>query len=84
MAGLVSPAGLVEMLKTLMRARGRRALFLGMFTVLVSVIAADSPVAGKTNLFFTDSHILVGQLSMNALFLSDDLHIYEHPLAQDA
>ncbi|XP_077938160.1 UPF0606 protein KIAA1549-like isoform X3 [Gasterosteus aculeatus] len=45
MAGLVSPAGLVEMLKTLMRARGRRALFLGMFTVLVSVIAADSPVA---------------------------------------
>ncbi|XP_040024452.2 UPF0606 protein KIAA1549-like isoform X2 [Gasterosteus aculeatus] len=45
MAGLVSPAGLVEMLKTLMRARGRRALFLGMFTVLVSVIAADSHVA---------------------------------------
>ncbi|KAM8892780.1 UPF0606 protein KIAA1549-like isoform 3-T4 [Spinachia spinachia] len=53
MAGLVSPAGLMEMLKTLVRARGRRALFLGMFTLLVSVIAADSPVADESLLAST-------------------------------
>lgn len=54
MAGLVSSVGLVVMLKALMRARGLRALFLGM-TVLVTVIAADSPVAGKRTPF-ADSH----------------------------
>ena len=50
MAGLVSSVGLVVMLKALMHARGQRAVFLGM-TVLVTVIAADSPVAGKRTPF---------------------------------
>lgn len=46
MAGLVSAVGLVVMLGALMHAHGQRAVCLGM-TVLVAVIAADSPVAGK-------------------------------------
>ncbi|XP_032380306.1 UPF0606 protein KIAA1549 isoform X7 [Etheostoma spectabile] len=47
MAGLVSSVGLLVMLKALMHARGQRAVFLGM-TVLVTVIAADSPVADES------------------------------------
>ncbi|XP_028441988.1 UPF0606 protein KIAA1549 isoform X2 [Perca flavescens] len=47
MASLVSSVGLVVMLKALMHARGQRAVFLGM-TVLVTVIAADSPVADES------------------------------------
>ncbi|XP_044212756.1 UPF0606 protein KIAA1549 isoform X1 [Thunnus albacares] len=43
MEGLVSSVGLVVMLKALMHAHGQRAVFLGM-TVLVIMIAADSPV----------------------------------------
>lgn len=50
MAGLVSSVGLVLMLKALMHAHGQHAVFLGM-TVLVTVIAADSPVAGKRTPF---------------------------------
>lgn len=57
MAGLVSSVGLVVMLKALMCAHGLRALFLGM-TVLVTVIAADSPVAGKRTPF-ADSHNMI-------------------------
>ncbi|XP_042352545.1 UPF0606 protein KIAA1549 [Plectropomus leopardus] len=49
MAGLVSSVGLVVMLKALMHARGQRAVLLGM-TVLVTVIAADSPVADESKL----------------------------------
>lgn len=59
MAGLVSSVGLVVMLKALMRTRGQRALFLGM-TVLVTVMAADSPVAGKRTPF-ADSHSMIHQ-----------------------
>ncbi|XP_070827571.1 UPF0606 protein KIAA1549 isoform X1 [Chaetodon trifascialis] len=47
MAGLVSSVGLVVMLRALVRAHGQRAVFLGM-TVLVTVIAADSPVADES------------------------------------
>ncbi|XP_044049699.1 UPF0606 protein KIAA1549 isoform X3 [Siniperca chuatsi] len=47
MAGLVSSVGLVVMLKALMHAHCQRAVFLGM-TVLVTVIAADSPVADES------------------------------------
>ncbi|XP_049430723.1 UPF0606 protein KIAA1549 isoform X1 [Epinephelus fuscoguttatus] len=47
MAGLVSSVGLVVMFKALMQAHGLRAVFLGM-TVLVTVIAADSPVADES------------------------------------
>ncbi|XP_029289458.1 UPF0606 protein KIAA1549 isoform X2 [Cottoperca gobio] len=47
MAGLVSSVGLVVMLKALKHAHGQRALILGM-TVLVTVIAADSPVAEES------------------------------------
>lgn len=50
MTALVSSTGLVVMLKALMHARGQCAVFLGI-TVLVTVIAADSPVAGKTTPF---------------------------------
>ncbi|XP_029951377.1 UPF0606 protein KIAA1549-like isoform X2 [Salarias fasciatus] len=46
MAGLVSFVGLVAMLKTLTRAGCQRAAFLGI-TVLVTVIASDSPVADE-------------------------------------
>ncbi|XP_031718550.1 UPF0606 protein KIAA1549-like isoform X3 [Anarrhichthys ocellatus] len=53
MAGLVSSVGLVVMLEALMHARGRRAVFLGM-TVLVTVIAADSPVADESLLASTN------------------------------
>ncbi|KAK1887839.1 UPF0606 protein KIAA1549 [Dissostichus eleginoides] len=53
MAGLVSSVGLVVMLKALMHAHGQRAVFLGMM-VLVTVIAADSPVAGVSLLSPTD------------------------------
>ncbi|GLD60706.1 UPF0606 protein [Lates japonicus] len=47
MAGLVSSVGLVLMLKALMHAHGQRAVFLGM-TVLVTLIAADSPAADES------------------------------------
>lgn len=47
MAGFFSFVGLVALLKTCMHAHGQGAVFLGM-SVLVAVIAADSPVAGKT------------------------------------
>ncbi|XP_034391958.1 UPF0606 protein KIAA1549 [Cyclopterus lumpus] len=53
MAGLVSSVGLVVMLEALMHAHGRRAVFLGM-TVLVTVIAADSPVADDSLLASTN------------------------------
>ncbi|XP_073328474.1 UPF0606 protein KIAA1549 [Pagrus major] len=52
MAGLVSSVGLVVMLKALMHAHGQCAVFLGM-TVLVTVIAADSPVADESLSDFT-------------------------------
>ncbi|XP_045893966.1 UPF0606 protein KIAA1549 isoform X1 [Micropterus dolomieu] len=48
MAGLVSSACLVVMLKALMHAHGQHVVFLGM-TVLVTVIAADSPVADNSH-----------------------------------
>lgn len=57
MAGLVSSVGLVVMLKALMHVRGQHALFLGM-TVLVTMIAADSPVAGKRTPF-AESHNMI-------------------------
>lgn len=57
MAGVVSSVGLVVMLKALMHARGPHAVFLGM-TFLVTVIAADSPVAGKREPF-ADSHNMI-------------------------
>ncbi|XP_010769706.1 UPF0606 protein KIAA1549-like isoform X2 [Notothenia coriiceps] len=47
MAGLVSSVGLVVLLKALMHAHGQRAVFLGIM-VLVTVIAADSPVADES------------------------------------
>ncbi|KAM7002841.1 UPF0606 protein KIAA1549 [Tautogolabrus adspersus] len=47
MAGLVSCAGLVVMLQALMHVHSQRAVFLWI-TVLVSVITADSPVAGQS------------------------------------
>ncbi|KAM9351793.1 UPF0606 protein KIAA1549 [Symphorus nematophorus] len=50
MAGLVSSVGLVLMLKALMHTNGQRAVFLGM---LVTVIAADSPVGDESLLDFT-------------------------------
>ncbi|XP_068458982.1 UPF0606 protein KIAA1549 isoform X2 [Clinocottus analis] len=53
MAGLVSSVGLLVMLKALMHAHGLRAVFLGI-TVLVSVIAADSPVADDSPLASTN------------------------------
>ncbi|XP_034734187.1 UPF0606 protein KIAA1549 isoform X2 [Etheostoma cragini] len=56
MAGLVSSVGLVVMLKALMHARGQRAVFLGM-TVLVTLIAADSPVADESLLDSTHQSI---------------------------
>ncbi|KAG7521648.1 hypothetical protein JOB18_003626 [Solea senegalensis] len=46
MAGLVSFVGLVLMVKAPMNIQGHHALLLGM-TVLVTLIAADSPVADK-------------------------------------
>ncbi|XP_069018167.1 UPF0606 protein KIAA1549 isoform X2 [Embiotoca jacksoni] len=52
MAGLVSTLGLVAMLKALMRGHGQRAALLGI-TVLVTVIAADSPVEDEFQLDFT-------------------------------
>ncbi|XP_030282152.1 UPF0606 protein KIAA1549 isoform X4 [Sparus aurata] len=52
MAGLVSSVGLVVMLKALMHAHGQHAVFLGM-TVLVTVIAAESPVADEALSDFT-------------------------------
>lgn len=57
MAGLVSSVGLVVMLKALMHAHGQHGVFLGM-TVLVTVIAADSTVAGKKTPF-ADSHNII-------------------------
>lgn len=57
MAGLVSFVGWVVMLKALVHAHGQRAVFLGM-TLLVTVIAADSPVAGKGTPF-ADSHVMI-------------------------
>ncbi|XP_037623029.1 UPF0606 protein KIAA1549 isoform X5 [Sebastes umbrosus] len=52
MAGVISSVGLVVMLKALMHARGPHAVFLGM-TFLVTVIAADSPVADESPLVST-------------------------------
>uniref|UniRef100_A0A3Q1FRE1 UPF0606 protein KIAA1549-like n=1 Tax=Acanthochromis polyacanthus TaxID=80966 RepID=A0A3Q1FRE1_9TELE len=59
MAGLVSTVGLMVMLEALMHAHGRRAAFLGI-TVLVTVIAADSPVADESPLDST--HHPMGRL----------------------
>ncbi|XP_040894359.1 UPF0606 protein KIAA1549 [Toxotes jaculatrix] len=52
MAGLVSSVGLVLMLKALMHVHGQRAVFLGM-TVLITLIAADSPASDESPLDFT-------------------------------
>ncbi|XP_062418935.1 UPF0606 protein KIAA1549 isoform X2 [Pungitius pungitius] len=64
MAGVVSPVGLVEMLRPLVCARGRRALFL--FTVLVTVIAADSPVADDSLLASTKPPMGVSEHGQNS------------------
>ncbi|XP_054633170.1 UPF0606 protein KIAA1549 isoform X3 [Dunckerocampus dactyliophorus] len=54
MAGLVSLVGLVAVLKTHMDHRGQSAVLLGM-TLLINVIAADSPVA-DVSLFGSTHH----------------------------
>ncbi|KAG7214907.1 hypothetical protein INR49_005182 [Caranx melampygus] len=48
MAGLVSSVGLVLMLKALMHGHGRRAVFLGVTVLWVTLIAADSPAADES------------------------------------
>ncbi|XP_026167932.1 UPF0606 protein KIAA1549 isoform X2 [Mastacembelus armatus] len=52
MAGLVSPVGLVVMLKALTNAHGQSAVFLGI-TLLVIAIASDTPVAEEPLLVST-------------------------------
>nr|XP_019959140.1 PREDICTED: UPF0606 protein KIAA1549-like isoform X1 [Paralichthys olivaceus] len=67
MAGLVSSVGLVLMLKALERGHGQRAVFLGM-TVLVTLIAADSPVADESLLHPTHHAMgLLGEVTSSGL-----------------
>ncbi|XP_069385329.1 UPF0606 protein KIAA1549 isoform X5 [Paralichthys olivaceus] len=67
MAGLVPSVGLVLMLKALERGHGQRAVFLGM-TVLVTLIAADSPVADESLLHPTHHAMgLLGEVTSSGL-----------------
>ncbi|KAM7396413.1 hypothetical protein PAMP_019454 [Pampus punctatissimus] len=73
MAGLVSSVGLVVMLKALMHAHGQHAVFLEMM-VLVTMIAADSPVAVAGKFNPASSSQAGSQLQINGQKLSKAKH----------